>query len=107
MIPPWAYTWGRGDTRRLCTRDIPAEVVELVTEQQGGRFCAACRQQDLTTPANEPLQLDHMRPLATGGDNSYRNLRWLCRGHNLARGARTRADRLPPWARKQRRDGTA
>lgn len=107
MTPEWVYSWGRGETSRRSTAEFPAEVVALVTEAQGGKFCQACHEQGLRTPLSEPLELDHKRPLARGGDNGYRNLRWLCRGHNRGRGARTRVTNTPPWARKQRRDGTA
>lgn len=94
------YTWGRGDTRRLSTRDFPAEVLALVDEAQQGRYCVACREAELATPADEPLELDHKRALARGGDNNYRNLQWLCQGHNRSKGARKKAATLPPWAKR-------
>jgi len=74
-----AREWGRGCSRRIGTRDIPAPVKALVDERQGGRACALC---------GEPgTVLDHMQPLSRGGDNHWTNLRWLCEPCNVRRGA--------------------
>lgn len=97
-----ALAWGRGDRRRLETRDIPPEVQALVTERQGGRFCEACRASRLETPKGEPLELDHLQPLVDGGDNHHANLRWLCRSHNRGRGARREVPAVPAWGLKPR-----
>lgn len=83
-----ARSWGRGDRRRLKTSDIPAAVVALIEERQGGKFCVACRAQKIETPEDEPMQLDHRQPLSKGGDNRAFNLQWVCRAHNLGRGNR-------------------
>jgi len=91
--------WGRGDRRRLATRDFPPAVLALVDERQGGRFCLSCRELGVETPAEEPLQIDHVQPLSEGGDNHHLNLRWLCRAHNCGRGARKEGPRSPKWAR--------
>ena len=91
--------WGRGDTRRVSTRDIPAAVKALVDERQGGRFCVECRKAGRTPPTDVPLVLDHMRPLSRGGDNHWSNLRWLCEGCNLGRGNRRDVQAVPRWAR--------
>lgn len=99
--------WGKGDCRRLATRDIPAAVLALVDDRQGGRFCVACRQLGIATPDDEPLQIDHRQPLSQGGDNHHLNLQWLCRAHNQGRGARKVEGEplLPTFARrKQDRD---
>lgn len=77
--------WGRGDHRRIATRDFPAAVLALVDERQGGRFCVACRELGLEPPSDVELQVDHKQPLARGGDNHHLNLRWLCESHNKAR----------------------
>jgi len=90
--------WGCGDRRRLSLRDYPAEVLELVDRKQGGRFCVLCREQGLVTPADDPLVVDHLQPLARDGDNHFSNLRWLCRSHNARRGARAGFDGQPAWA---------
>ena len=97
--------WGRGDRRRLTTRDFPPGVLALVDERQGGRFCVSCRELGVETPADEPLQIDHIQPLSAGGDNHHLNLRWLCRAHNLGRGARQEeAPRPPKWARARKEE---
>jgi 5-methylcytosine-specific restriction endonuclease McrA len=35
----------------------------------------------------ERMTIDHVVPLAVGGDNSPANLRWLCRSCNSGKGA--------------------
>lgn len=95
--------WGRGDTRRIATRDFPYAVKELVDRKWQGRFCVFCRELGLTPPPEEPLVLDHMQPLALGGDNHWTNLRWLCRSHNCARQNVPYWRGYPAWARRQRR----
>lgn len=100
--------WGRGNRRRLATRDIPPAVLALVDERQGGRFCVECRALGIETPEGEPLQIDHKQPLGRGGDNHHLNLQWTCRAHNCARGARRQArPRRPTWARRRRREDSA
>lgn len=105
MIPEWAYDWGVGDRRRIPGGRIPEAVKALVDERQGGRFCVACRLIGQTPPPGEPLELDHLQPLSKGGDNSARNLRWLCRSHNAGRGARKRPPKEPAWLRRERARG--
>lgn len=97
-----ARAWGRGDTRRIPTRDVPAEVLELVDDAQGGRFCVACLEAKVPTPPGEPLELDHKQPLSRGGDNHWSNLRWLCRAHNRGRGNREDVPAIPRHARGPR-----
>lgn len=94
--------WGRGDQRRLATRDFPAEVLELVERKQGGRFCVLCREQGLTTPPEQPLSVDHLQPLAHGGTNHWSNLRFLCLSHNLGRQDRAGWRGQPAWSRRRR-----
>lgn len=96
-----AYSWGRGDTRRLTTSDIPREVVALVDARLEGRYCVDCRAGDFVTPADVPLELDHLQPLSKGGDNHHLNLTWRCRSHNRGRAARRDAPTVPKWARKR------
>lgn len=95
-----AEDWGRGDQRRLSTRDFPAAVLELVDRKQGGRFCALCREQGLVPPESEPLVLDHLQPLSAGGDNHWTNLRWLCRSHNSGRRDQPGWREMPAWSRR-------
>jgi len=88
-------TWGRGVNRRLSLRDIPGDVLDQVTVRDG-LGCTFCRYLGLTAPDDEPLELDHIQPLALGGDYHWSNLRWLCRSHNRMRGARRRPRSVPP-----------
>ena len=98
-----ALLWGRGNRQRIATRDIPADVLALVDERLGGRVCVECSELGLTPPASEPLEADHMQPLARGGDNSHSNLTWRCRSHNRARGDRpaNAPPRRPKWERRR------
>lgn len=101
MVAEWAYEWGLRDTRRVKLEDVPADVLLLVDERQGGRWCETCHELGLATPPSELLELDHLRPISLGGDNHHSNLRWLCRGHNRARGARPTVPETPAWLRRQ------
>jgi hypothetical protein len=98
--------WGRGDHRRLALEDYPPEVIALVEHRLGGRFCVLCREQALVTPADEPLVLDHLRPLSQDGDNHHLNLRWLCRSHNAGRRDRPLWAGRPAWERRALRPAT-
>lgn len=102
-----ALLWGRGDTRRVATRDFPVAVVALVDERQGGRYCVECRELELVTPDDVPLELDHLQALSRGGDNNHLNLRWACRSHNRARRERPVGGpaRRPRWARRRPAEG--
>jgi 5-methylcytosine-specific restriction endonuclease McrA len=53
--------------------------------------CAACGCAD---PAS--LEIDHVVPRASGGDNAPENLQVLCTACNKAKGAAI-IGRLPPW----------
>lgn len=104
----WERGWGIGDTRRIATRDFPPGVLVLVEERQGGRWCVACRAMGLTPPEDEPLEVDHKRPLGKGGDNNWTNLQFLCRSHNRAKkdGQLTEpALSNPAWKRRMERPG--
>lgn len=100
-----ALLWGRGDQRRITTADFPAAVVALVDERLRGRYCVDCRELDLVTPADVPLQLDHIEALSGRGDNNHLNLTWRCRSHNCAKGDKKAATRpgRPRWARRRSR----
>lgn len=81
---------------------MPAEVLALVDERQGGRHCVYCREAGLVTPAGEPLEIDHRQPLSKGGDNHHLNLQWACRSHNRGRRDRVAPAATPTWARGRR-----
>lgn len=98
-----AWRWGIGHRERVPLEDMPPAVLALVDRRWGGRFCVLCQEQGLVTPEDEPLVLDHLRPLAHGGDNRAMNLRWLCRGHNARRGARPLWAGLPAWHERRGR----
>lgn len=103
MTPAEARAWGRGVTRRIATAELPGEVLALVDERQGGRFCTACRGLELVTPADVPLEIDHLQPLSQGGDNHHMNLRWACRSHNRSRKDKRASAplRRPRWERRR------
>jgi 5-methylcytosine-specific restriction endonuclease McrA len=98
-----ALAWGKDDHRRIATRDLPGAVVALVDERLRGRRCVDCSTLGLVTPDDEPLELDHLKPLSNGGDNHHLNLTWRCRSHNRARGARPVPLKpgRPAWERRR------
>ena len=92
-----ALDWGRGVRTRVPLSQVPPAVLARVRVRDG-EGCALCKRLGLVPPADEPLELDHCRPLADGGDNHWSNLQWLCRSHNRARGRRAPLlDQLPAW----------
>ncbi len=94
-------TWGLGDKRRIDGSRFPPQVLARVDDAQGGRFCLECRRGEWAKPTDVPLELDHKRPLARGGDNHWSNLQWLCRWHNRKKkgGALSGKPLTPPWAK--------
>ena len=98
-------TWGADDTRRLRPADFPAAILPAVVERDGPG-CYLCNRLGLVPPADEPLELDHLVPLARGGDNHLSNLQLLCRSHNRGRADRPPAlDRPPAWLLRLSRRG--
>jgi len=91
------YQWGKGVKTR--PREFPPSVLEIVTEKQGGKFCVYCHRFGLTTPEEIPLVIDHMQPLAKGGDNHWSNLQWCCVSHNCAKADGRPIRYKPKWAR--------
>ncbi|MFC8044548.1 TerD family protein [Nocardia sp. NPDC057353] len=65
---------------RRDTRAIPQHMKSEVWRRDGGR-CVECG-------AEHYLEFDHVIPLSRGGATSVGNLQILCRGCNLAKGAR-------------------
>lgn len=91
--------------RRTATRDFPASTLAAVDRRQGGRYCVLCREHKLVTPANEPLELDHMQPRSCGGTDHPSNLQWLCRAHNRSKSGKrapsVAAAKVPSWSRRE------
>lgn len=58
--------------------------IGVITKRQRGR-CAACRRK-------VALAMDHIMPLALGGENSARNIQGLCQPCNSAKHAKHPAD---------------
>jgi 5-methylcytosine-specific restriction endonuclease McrA len=67
--------------QRSNARSIPAHVRREVWQRDGGR----CTFQSATgrrCECRRGLELDHVKPVALGGEASTENLRLLCRTHN-------------------------
>jgi hypothetical protein len=62
--------------------DVPNQVRELVFDRDG-RACLKCG-------SDQSLSLDHIKPLASGGDNSVDNLQTLCGRCNSSKGNSTK-----------------
>lgn len=77
------YTYGRPawKSKRLDSRvAIPIELRLAVYERDGFQ-CLECG-------AKDDLTLDHIHPFSLGGEDTYENLRTLCRSCNSKKGAR-------------------
>jgi hypothetical protein len=104
-----ALAWGRAPkgrrAPRIATRDFPAEVLALVYARLGHRTCVDCLELgcDDERPDDVQLQVDHMQPLARGGDNHHLNLTIRCADHNRSKSDRsaTAAPRRPKWERRR------
>ena len=85
----------------VCGRDrnlIPVAARDEVYARDGGR-CAFIGTDGRRCGSGWDLEIDHVVPVAMGGDDSPGNLRLLCRAHNLleaerALGRKTIADRI-------------
>ena len=62
-------------------RGIPRALRRLVWERDGGR-CAFVSADGHRCESTRRLELDHVQPLALGGETTPENLRVLCRAHN-------------------------
>ena len=58
----------------------------LMVAVRSDQKCEICGRR----PPEVSLEIDHVVPVARGGDNAYYNLRFLCEYHNRSRGARFR-----------------
>ena len=63
-------------------RYVPAAVREQVLERDGHQ-CTYVSVQGVRCAARWGLELDHVQPVGKGGSSELRNLRTLCRAHNL------------------------
>lgn len=82
--------------------DVPRETREAVFYRDG-MACLKCG-------ATESLSLDHVIPLASGGDNGIDNLQTLCKSCNSAKGNTTkdyRKGNVKPTLRQQRGNDSA
>ena len=71
---------GRGRSSTT-PRYIPADVKRSVWERDGGQ-CTFASEAGRRCPARTRLELDHIDPVARGGEATAHNLRLRCRGHN-------------------------
>ena len=62
-------------------RQIPAAVQRAVWERDGGQ-CAYVSPEGHRCKERDPIELDHVVPVARGGKSTIENLRLLCRPHN-------------------------
>ena len=63
------------------SRYVPAEIKRAVWARDGGR-CAFVSEQGKRCESRVRVELDHVIPVAKGGQTSTSNLRLLCRTHN-------------------------
>lgn len=95
------HPWTRGDTVRRDVRTMPATVRAAVDLRLGPGVCYWCDYFDLPQPAGA-VTLEHLQPLAQGGDNAASNLAWACEAHNKSRGSRRQPHALIPSRRGPR-----
>jgi hypothetical protein len=69
---------GRANSDR---RYIPADIRRAVSQRDQGR-CTFVSASGHRCEERTRLELDHIKPLACGGETSVENLRLLCRAHN-------------------------
>jgi len=62
---------------------LTADELRELWDKQGGKCALTGR------PLNKDAEIDHILPIARGGDNSKENSRWLCRQVNQAKHALT------------------
>lgn len=71
------------------TRYIPTEIRRQVFKRDNG----TCTHVDKVTKrkcgSRWKIQIDHIRPIAIGGNSEIKNLRLLCQNHNLSEAQRT------------------
>ena len=66
---------------RVRGRGIPKPLRRFVSERDGGR-CAFVGTEGHRCESTRQLEIDHIQPIAMGGETKPENLRLLCRAHN-------------------------
>src|SRR6185503_13866322 len=62
-------------------RGIPKALRRFVSERDGGK-CAFVSADGHRCESTRRLEIDHIQPIALGGETKPENLRLLCRAHN-------------------------
>ncbi len=87
-------------------RHIPAAVRRAVLERDGGR-CTFVSEHGKRCESRTRLELDHVEPLARGGEATVAGLRLLCRAHNQHAADRTLGRQFMDGKRQQARERAA
>jgi 5-methylcytosine-specific restriction endonuclease McrA len=87
-------------------RHIPAPVRRAVVERDGGR-CTFVSEQGKRCDSRTRLELDHVEPLARGGEATVAGLRLLCRAHNQHAADRALGRQFMDGKRQQARERAA
>lgn len=82
---------------QTCARVQVSKVVRFEIFKRDGFRCVYCS----AGPTEEPLHVDHVHPVALGGDNRPENLVTSCRSCNLGKGARPLSERRLPTGRRE------
>ena len=64
---------------------IPTAIRNRIWHRDGGRCVYIDSKSGVRCNSTLRIEIDHIRPVALGGDNSAENLRLLCRAHNQRR----------------------
>jgi 5-methylcytosine-specific restriction endonuclease McrA len=87
-------------------RHIPAAIKRAVVERDGGR-CTFVSEQGKRCDSRTRLELDHVEPLARGGEATVAGIRLLCRAHNQHAADRALGEQFMDGKRRQARERTA
>lgn len=74
--------------RRSLTKDTMIPGIWKLLIEAYGEACLKCGSDDILT-------IDHIKPIALGGDNSFENLQILCKSCNSSKGHRSCVDYRP------------
>jgi 5-methylcytosine-specific restriction endonuclease McrA len=87
-------------------RHIPAAVRRAVVERDGGR-CTFVSEHGKRCESRTQLELDHVEPLARGGEATVAGIRLLCRAHNQHAADCALGKQFMDGKRQQARERTA